>query len=188
MANLSLKEIDYFIETLRIFPGHRVKVYALIEKISNAFKPDSTNNNTKNSNNNTNNFTNFNNLYNTYKKNASNAYINTIAGKKRFHSTGQNRLRINNPKKLRGIYSINKNIGGIGGIYKKPKSVEPVNSKNRIIKNFLNNEGFGFNYFLKDKQDMTEEEYIDIVNKELSGKTESSDKKNNYNNNNKGKI
>jgi len=157
MANLSMREIDDFIESLRIFPGHRVKVFALIEKISIAFKPD-IRNNTRNNNN-------------------LNSTKNAIAGKKRFHSTGQNRLKINDPKKLAMIYGMNKNVGNT---YKKPKSVEPMKSKNRIIKNFLNNEGFGFNYYLKDKQEMTDAEYVNVVNREISGKTETSD------NNNKG--
>ena len=189
---MSIKEIDEFVETLRIFPGHRVRVFALIEKITISFKQDVPNNNTRNiNNNNCNNFTTFNNLYNTYTKNVNNAHANTYAGQKRFHSTGQNRLRINNPKKLQAVYGMNKNIGVNSGIYKKPKSVEPVKSKNRIIKNFLNNEGFGFNYFLKEKQEMTDEEYMNIINKEISGKTELSDKKDNINNNisnNKGSI
>lgn len=155
-----MREIDEFIESLRIFPGHRVKVFALIEKISIAFKlenPNSTRNNNRN-----------NNLNST--KNV---------GKKRFHSTGTNRLKTNNPKQLAMIYGMNnsKNVG----TYKKPKSVEPVKSKNRIIKNFLNNEGFGFNYYLKDKQEMTEQEYVNVVNREISGKTDNSE------NNNKGR-
>jgi hypothetical protein len=157
---MSMREIDDFIETLRIFPGHRVKVFALIEKISVAFKND-IKNSTRN-----------------YNSNNLNSTKN--ACKKRFHSTGTNRLKINNPKKLAMIYGINKNIGGV---FKKPKSVEPVKSKNRIIKNFLNNEGFGFNYFLKDKQEMTDNEYVNVVNRDISGKTEISD-----NNNNKGKL
>ena len=153
-----MREIDDFIETLRIFPGHRVKVFALIEKISVAFKqsnPNSTrnNNNTRHIN-----------------------YNNNPTAKKRFHSTGHNRLKINNPKQLAMIYGMNtKNV-----TYKKPKSVEPVKSKNRIIKSFLNNEGFGFNYYLKDKQEMTEAEYVNVVNREISGKTETtSDNKGN---------
>ncbi len=152
---MSMREIDDFIETLRIFPGHRVKVFALIEKISIAYKND-IKNNTRNFHN-----TNLNTTKNT--------------GKKRFHSTGTNRLKINNPKKLAMIYGINKNIGSN---FKKPKSVEPVKSKNRIIKNFLNNEGFGFNYFLKDKQEMTDLEYVNVVNRDISGKTEISNKNN----------
>ena len=88
--------------------------------------------------------------------------------------TGQTRIKLTNMKQLATIYGINKNLRHDN---KKPKSVEPIKSKNRIIKNFLNNEGFGFNYYLKDKNEMTENEYNQIVNRGISGHTESSDNK-----------
>ena len=75
-------------------------------------------------------------------------------------------------KQMANIYGINRNIKQD----KKPKSVEPIKSKNRILKNFLNNQGFGFNYYLKDKNDMTEDEYNQIVNRGISGQSENSQK------------
>ena len=154
-----MRETDDFIETLRIFPGHRIKVIALIERISIAFKVENPN------------------MTRGYSKNNTlNSTKNIV--KKRFHSTGQTRLKVTNPKQLAMVYGMNKNVVNV---HKKPKSVEPVKSKNRIIKNFLNNEGFGFNYYLKDnKQEMTDTEYINVVNREISGKTETSDNKGNF--------
>lgn len=154
LANLSIKEIDEFIERLRIFPGHRIKILGLIDRISSLFKIN-------NQNTTRNNF-------------RSTGYATTNAtNPKRFHSTGQNRLKVTNMKQLASIYGINKNIK----YNKKPKSVEPIKSKQRILNNFLNNEGFSFNYYLKDKNDMTEEEYNTIVKRGISGQTENSDNK-----------
>lgn len=141
---------------LRIFPGHRIKVLALIDKISIAFRAN--NNHT---------------YYNTTRNFRNNNLGNTaIMSQKRFHSTGQKRLKVTTMKQLATIYGINKTI-------KKPKSVGVINSKNRIIKNFLTNEGFGFNYYLRDKEkaEMTDEEYNSVVNRGVSGQTESSDNK-----------
>ena len=151
MANLSTKEIDEFIEVLKIFPGHRIKVLGLIDRISQVFKvlPNTSRNNLKTL-----------------------GYSTAPINQKRFHSTGQNRLKVNNMKQMANIYGINRNIKQD----KKPKSVEPIKSKNRILKNFLNNQGFGFNYYLKDKNDMTEDEYNQIVNRGISGQSENSQK------------
>ena len=43
LANLSIKDVDEFIERLRIFPGHRIKVLGLIDRISSLFKVNSQN-------------------------------------------------------------------------------------------------------------------------------------------------
>jgi len=153
LANLSIKEIDEFIERLRIFPGHRIKILGLFERISILFKT---------------------NLQNSTRTNfRSTGYNSTSTNPKRFHSTGQTRLKVTNMKQLANIYGINRNIRD----NKKPKSVEPIKSKNRILNNFLNNEGFGFNYYLKDKNEMTEDEYNSIVNRGISGQSENSDNK-----------
>jgi len=156
LANLSIKDIDELIERLRIFPGHRIKIFGLIDRISSLFKLNSQNS-TRNNFRNTG--------YATYSTN----------NPKRFHSTGQNRLKVINMKQLASIYGINKNIK----CNKKPKSVEPIKSKHRILNNFLNNEGFTFNYYLKDKNDMTEDEYNSIVNRGISGQAENSVNKGN---------
>ncbi len=155
LANLSLKEVDEFIEMLRIFPGHRIKILSLIDRIAIIYRGSKTTTATRN------NFRSFG--YTT------SGNIN----QKRFHSTGQTRLKVTNLKQLATVYGINKNLKH----EKKPKSVEPIKSKNRIIKNFLNNEGFGFNYYLKDKNDMSDEEYNQIVHRGISGQTENSDNK-----------
>lgn len=158
LANLTIKDIDEFIERLRIFPGHRIKILGLIDRISSLFKinsQNSTRNNFRNS-----------------------GYINTTANNpKRFHSTGQTRLKVTNMKQLASIYGINKNMK----YNKKPKSVEPIKSKNRILNNFLNNEGFTFNYYLKDKNDLTEDEYNSIVNRGISNQSDNSEKKRIFN-------
>ncbi len=157
LANLSIKDIDEFIERLRIFPGHRIKILGLFERISSLFKVN-------NQNSTRNNF-------------RSTGHLNSNANNpKRFHSTGQNRLKVTNMKQLASVYGINKNISH----NKKPKSVEPIKSKHRILNNFLNNEGFSFNYYLKDKNDMTEDEYNSIVNRGISGQTENSGNKRKY--------
>ena len=162
LANLSVKEIDEFIERLRIFPGHRIKIFGLIDRISTLFKINNNNHI-------------HNNLQNYTRSNFRSTGYNTAPpGQKRFHSTGQTRLKITNVKQLATIYGINRSTKQDN---KKPKSVEPIKSKNRIIKNFLNNEGFGFNYYLKDKNEMTEDEYNQIVNRGISGQTSSSDNK-----------
>jgi len=142
---------------LRIFPGHRIKVFGLIDRITILYKVNPSHNTTKN------------NLKST-------AYGSNSTNPKRFHSTGQTRLKVTNMKQLANIYGINKNIKE----NKKPKSVEPIKSKNRIINNFLNNEGFGFNYYLKEKNEMTEDEYNNIVNRGISGQTENSDNKGDF--------
>jgi len=156
LANFKMREIDEFIETLKIFPGHRIKILGLFERISTLFK---------------------NNSQNSTRNNFRSTAQNTVINPKRFYSTGQTRLKVTNMKQLASIYGINKNIRD----KKKPKSVEPIKSKNRILNNFLNNEGFGFNYYLKDKNDMTEDEYNSIVNRGISNQSENSDNKGNNN-------
>jgi hypothetical protein len=139
VASLSTKDLEEFVMQLKVFPGHKVKVFALIDQIRRVSSREMrTGSNRKSPS-----------------KSASNFQ------KKRFHSVNTNRAVTGGKEKMSSTGTLIK-VRQV-----KPKSVG-VRSNNRIIKSFIEGDGFGFNYFLANK-DNEDKENLNNLNSAKGG-------------------